>query len=465
MVFNRFFFKLLFRTILILGNLMILAWMFLREDLFFTQVTLVAVLFAQLGELTLFINRTNQDLTRFMEAVKARDFTISFNQSGNIRSLSALHHSFNQLTETFKELETANAAQFHFLNRLVDQIEFGIISFDECGDITLINQQAQSQLELPAINQWRNLQNPNTRFLQTLLDLPIAQNQLVETKLGDQQRYFSVSITAISIQGKIYRISSFQDIKSEIQGKEIEAWHKLIRILTHEIMNSVTPMISLTDTIQVILQDQEKKNKPLAEITEENISDINEALSTIRERSEGILKFVDNYRKLTKVPTPEFSRVPVSQLISNVLRLMDAPLAKSGVKIHVSTSEVLLSLDQSLITQVLINLIKNSIEALSNTREPGISIYAQTSGEFYRISVSDNGPGIPSDKVEKIFIPFFTTKSDGSGIGLSLSRQIMNLHGGYLELTEASEKETVFSLMFPVRLLPTSVSSLTSMQE
>ncbi len=453
MVFNRFFLKTLLRIALILGIVTSLAVMFLREDLFFTQITLGVILIIQIVELTFFVNRTNQGLTRFLDSVKARDFTISFNQPGDLRSFKDLYHSFNELVETFKALETENAAQYHFLTRLVDQIEFGIISFDHSGDITLMNQQAQSLLEIPAISHWQHLQNPNLRFLQRLLDLPVSRNQLVETKIGGQQRYFSVSITAIIIQRKSYRIASFQDIRSEIQSKEIEAWHKLIRILTHEIMNSVTPMVSLADTIRVILQDESGVNKPVSLITEENIEDVNEALLTIKDRSEGILKFVHNYRKLTKIPTPEYGEIPVSELLSGVIRLMDASFAESNIQIQVTPTDTILSLDKSLISQVLINLLKNASEALSGTDTPHIRIDSGQNADYFRISVADNGSGISEDKVGKIFVPFFTTKVHGSGIGLSLSRQIMNLHGGYLELTEASGNQTVFSLMFPVRLL------------
>jgi len=429
-----------------------IAMVFLREDLLYTQIFLVVVLISLVVELTVFINRTNQDLARFVTSVMNEDFTTTFRETTRTKSFDTLYNSFNQFVGAFKELQTSNAAQFHFLKQLVNQIEFGIITFGDDDEIDLINSQAQVLLELPEVSGWQKIRNPNTRFLETLLELPLIKNQLIETRIGGHQRSFSVSVMSVIIEKKPYKIASFQDIRSEIQSKEIEAWHKLIRILTHEIMNSVTPMVSLTETIQMILQDENKVAKKHNSLDDENISDVNEAVTTIKETSEGILKFVTNYRKLTKTPTPELVDTSVSHLIESVLRLLDAKLKDSKVDTSLALTETTLKIDASLISQVLINLVKNAVESMNDTASPSIIISSRISGEHYQISVCDNGSGMTSEQMEKIFVPFFTTKSDGSGIGLSISRQIMSLHGGYLEVTSIPNQQTVFSLMFPLRL-------------
>ncbi|UXP31197.1 ATP-binding protein [Reichenbachiella agarivorans] len=449
MVYNRFFLKVVLRVLMMLAVMVVFSAIFLREDLLYSQLVLVIVLVFQIMELVFFINKTNYDLARFVSSILNEDFTISFNQSEKVKSFDQLYASLNQFVGRYRGIQTAKAGQFHFLTQLVDQIEFGIITFDEQQQITLMNRQAQSLLEIPAVSNWQNLHNPNTQFLKVLFTLSIGKNQLIETKIGEQQRYFSVSVTTVFIQENKYTIASFQDIKSEIQGKEIAAWHKIIRILTHEIMNSVTPMVSLTETVQMILQDDNKEDKPLESLSQENIQDVNEALLTIKERSKGILKFVNSYRKLAKSPKPVLSPVSTQQLIQGILKLMETQLKECGIKMTVVHADVILSIDHSLISQVLINLMKNAIESLGDTEKPTIEISTRQQGDCFHISISDNGMGISVDRMDKIFVPFYTTKIDGSGIGLSLSRQIMDLHGGYLEVTSIPNERTSFSLIFP----------------
>lgn len=452
MVYNRFFFLTLLRVGGILAVVIAISVIFPRYDLLYTQVVLLIVLVLLIVELTVFVNRTNYDLSRFITSVLNEDFTTNFKQTSRTQSFDVLHQSFNQFLGAFRELQTKNAAQFHFLKQLVDQIEFGIITFDDRDEIHLINSQAQRLLELPEVADWRKIKNPNVRFLEELLDMSLAKNELIETKIGQHQRSFSVSIMSVIIERKRYKIASFQDIRSEIQTKEIEAWHKLVRILTHEIMNSVTPMVSLTDTIQIILQNQNQTDKTLDELNAENISDINEAIATIRERSEGILKFITNYRKLANAPMPEINPVSVEHMIKGVLRLMGPKFSDMKVDVNEEFSDATLQMDAMLISQVMINLVKNAIEAMTGTISPVIDISTSISDEYYQISISDNGTGISGEQMEKVFVPFFTTKNDGSGIGLSISRQIMNLHGGYLDVESIPDQKTTFSLMFPLRL-------------
>ncbi|MGL1888485.1 MAG: HAMP domain-containing histidine kinase [Reichenbachiella sp.] len=435
-----------------LSVMVAIAVIFLRPDLLYTQIILLVVLVSLVVELTVFLNKTNQDLARFVTSVMNEDFTTTFKETKRTKSFDTLYSSFNQFVNAFRELQTRNAGQFHFLKQLVDQIEFGIITFGENDRIDLMNSQAQVLLELHEVADWKKIQNPNIRFLETLLELPMIKNQLIETTIGSHQRSFSVSMMSVVIEKKQYKIASFQDIRSEIQSKEIEAWHKLIRILTHEIMNSVTPMVSLTETIQMILQDENKKDKKLNELNPENISDVNEAIVTIKETSEGILKFITNYRKISKTPKPELMDTSSKYLIDGVLRLMDAKLKESKVEVIVDLTDATLKIDSSLVSQVLINLIKNAIESIKESSNPCIMISSRISAEQYQISVGDNGPGMTTEQMEKIFVPFFTTKRDGSGIGLSISRQIMSLHGGSVEVNSIPYQQTVFSLMFPVRL-------------
>ncbi len=453
MVFNRFFLFILLRVGLLFGAITAFSLIFLRPDLLFTQIILGTIIIIQIGELTHFVNRTNYDLSRFLAAIKDNDFSINFSNKEKIPSYRSLNASFSQLIETLKELETEKEAQFHFLNQLVNQIEFGIITFDEQENIELINKQACDLLSIPKVGHWKNLKNPNLRILYRLLQLEDGKNQLIENRIANQDRYFSVSVTTITIRDQHFKIVSFQDIRSEIQQKEIEAWHKLIRILTHEIMNSVTPLVSLTETIQMILlNDETGKVRSLTQLNDENIEDVSQAVETIRDRGEGILKFVQDYRKLTRIPKPEIEKVEVQTMISEVTRLMQSDMERNGVGIISNTEQDSLSIDPNLIQQVMINLLKNAKEALIDTEKPVISIESEKTPEFFKLHINDNGPGIPVDRIDRIFVPFYTTKPEGSGIGLSVSRQILNLHGGFLEV-HSEPGDTTFTMAFPVRNL------------
>ncbi len=451
MVSKRFFLLVFTRVILLVGTIIPFSIIFLRPDLLFTQIILLSVIISQVVELTYFVNRTNEDLSRFLSAIQDGDFSINFSTNERVRSFRNLHNSFKKLIETLKELETQKAAQFQFLNQLVNQIEFGIITFNDRNEIELMNKKAEDLLEIPNIRLWQKVNNPNYEFLRTLLGLPGSGNQLIEGKVGGQQRSFSVRSTTIVIREETFRIFSFQDIRSEIQQKEIEAWHKLIRILTHEIMNSVTPLVSLTDTVLMLMNEETMKS--------EEQEDIQEAIQTIKTRSEGILKFVSDYRKLTRIPKPELEQTTFSHIVKNVLTLMEADASKSDISLQSHDLDIGVQLDRVLIEQVILNLVKNAIESLKSGNKGLVKVFTEIQSDRVILNIEDNGPGIPAERLERIFVPFYTTKEDGSGIGLSVCRQIMNLHGGFIEVNSIPSKKTVFSLNFPATDLPPSSES------
>ena len=447
MVFNRFFFKLLLRISLLTASIITLSTIFLRIDLFFTQIILVGVILAQLVELTYFVSKTNLELTRFLSGVRDGDFQLSFSQQADSSSFKALNHSFREIIHTFREYETERTAEYQFLNEIISQISFGVIVFDDQADIQVMNPTASDLLSLPKVTKWKNLRNPNIGFLEKLYEIELAPNQLVETRVGGKDQMFSVSAAQITLRSVVMKIVCFQDIQNEIRKKEIEAWHKLIRILTHETMNSVTPIVSLAETMHLILVNEGGENKTSKEITDENLQDLSFSLETIIGRGNGILKFVSNYRKLTRIPKPEIESVEVTPFLQKIINLASAARNTPPIHLKVSPKEIKILLDPVLIEQVLINLLKNAREALENTSNAEIQVTAKPEAGKYLIMVADNGPGIDPDKLEKIFIPFYTTKKEGSGIGLSVSRQIMSLHGGHLDL-QSEPGSTIFTLSF-----------------
>ncbi len=448
MVFNRFFFQILARCILLVISIAVMSSIFGRPELFFTQIILGSVILFQIIELTRFTNKTNEELTRFLAGVKDGDFQLHYPKNEKT-PFQRLQKSFGDLVDTLQSLQAGREAQNQFLNELINQIRFGIIVFDDQGNIEIMNQTACDLTGLPKITKWRNLQNRNTQFLETLLSLSATQNQLVETQIDDTNRYFTISINIIKVFEREMRLVSFQDIRGEIRQKEIDAWHRLIRILTHETMNSVTPIVSLAETVKMLLEDESGNIKQPDELSAENMSDIHLSLDTIMGRGEGILRFVQQYRKLTRIPKPEMQETDLSSLVEKTVRLMETELAKQGVKWSTQLVQTTAYIDPALIEQVIVNLIKNAAEAMNGTEAPHLSLRLHSTKHHVSLAIEDNGPGIPENRKEKIFVPFYTTKPEGSGIGLSLCRQIMNLHGGHLEVQSIPNESTTFTLVFP----------------
>ncbi len=447
MVFNRFFFKLLLRVGVLMATILALSVIFLRIDLFFTQIILVGVIVVQLIELTVYINRTNLELSRFLAGVRDGDFQLNFPHKTDSPTFKALNDSFREVIHTFREYETERMAEYQFLNEIISQISFGVIVFDDQAEIQVMNKTASELLSLPKVTKWKNLRNPNIAFLETLYHMELAPNQLVETRVSGKDQMFSVTASQITLRSVVMKIVCFQDIQNEIRKKEMEAWHKLIRILTHETMNSVTPIVSLAETMHMILATEGGDIKSQEEISDENLEDLSFSLETIIGRGNGILKFVGNYRKLTRIPKPETEQVDMALFLRKVINLASADPESPEMHLHLEDDQLQLWIDPVLIEQVLINLLKNAREALSSTVNPIIHVAVTSSTGKSAITVKDNGPGIDQDKLEKIFIPFYTTKKEGSGIGLSVSRQIMSLHDGHLSL-QSEPGTTIFTLSF-----------------
>lgn len=273
--------------------------------------------------------------------------------------------------------------------------------------------------------------------------------KLIELK-QNESTLLSLEVSSLFILGARYKLITFQDINSEIEQKEIEAWHKLIRILTHEIMNSITPISSLTETMGSMLEDGDGNQKKKEDINDDTLADLRFSVSTIQKRSEGLIQFVDSYRKFSRVPKPTLSRVLISELLHSVSQLMQRDLKENNINLHVAISDQSLQvmMDETLVEQVLINLVTNAIHALENRPDPLITLSAYTFEKQTILEVSDNGKGISKKDLPSIFIPFFSTKQEGSGIGLSLSKQIMNSHRGSIKVKSVLNEGTRFMLTF-----------------
>ncbi|KYG84896.1 hypothetical protein AWW67_16765 [Roseivirga seohaensis] len=449
MVSKRFSLLVIVRITLLMLTLTGLAFIFAKTELFFNQIILLSIVIIQVAELIRFITFTNRELAKLLLAIRYSDFSISFKGKKHGKSFQELQDAFVEIIEAFKKVSVEKEAQFRFLKVIVDNVNVGIITIKEEHQIELMNKTAQNLLGVGVPNYWKQLQQLSPQFSREFSEMDDNERKLVELNVKGDKLQISAHVTRLKILNFRYSIITFQNIKSEIEQKEIEAWHKLIRILTHEIMNSVTPITSLTETMQMMLHKGENLEKSIDEISEGDLADIRFSLETIQRRSEGLLHFVDDYRKLTRVKNLDKERVDATELLENMAQLMKPELQKENItmELHLkSTFE--LSIDRKLIEQVLINLITNAKHALKDTENPLITLKTYLRESEKVIEVTDNGMGIDESKIDQIFIPFFSTKEQGSGIGLSLSKQIMKKHKGDLTVKSESGQGASFFLVF-----------------
>jgi signal transduction histidine kinase len=327
----------------------------------------------------------------------------------------------------------------------------GLIAFQKSGEVELINTAAKRLLKVPRLKNIKALESFSKALVDKLLKLGPKERALVKIDDGGEILHLSLYSTAFKLGGQIISLVSIQNIQSELEKTEIDAWQKLIRVLTHEIMNSITPISSLASTMNELLNDNLSNLKTEDESERETLDDMQQAVKTIQKRSQGLLHFVDAYRNLTIIPQPNFQVFGIQELFDRVGKLMQTNIKENGINFLVSVEPRTLEVtaDPELIEQVLINLLLNALQALENQEDPTIELMARLNDRGrILVQVSDNGPGITSENREKIFVPFFSTKDGGSGIGLSLSRQIMRLHNGTINVHSDPESKTTFFLRF-----------------
>ena len=449
MVSKRFALLVIIRIVLLMLTLTALAFIFAKTELFFNQIILISIIIIQVSELIRFITYTNRELAKLLLAIRYSDFSISFKGKKQGKSFQELQEAFVEIIDAFKKVSVEKEAQFKFLKVIVDHINAGIIAIKEDYEIELMNQSAADTLKVPVPNYWKQFQQLLPQFSEEIEHMEDDERKLIELNIKGEALQVSVHLTKIKILNYRYRIITFQDIKSEIEQKEIEAWHKLIRILTHEIMNSVTPITSLSETMLMLLQTEDKATKPITELSEEDLEDLTFSLNTIQKRSEGLLHFVDDYRRLTKIKTLELEKVRVKPLLEDMTMLLQTEFKKDAVSLELEVkSDFEIAIDEKLIAQVLINLLTNARHAVEDTAQPRVQVRAYYEEAHKIIEIKDNGVGIEPDKMDQIFIPFFATKEQGSGIGLSLSKQIMKKHKGDLKVKSEPGQGASFFLVF-----------------
>jgi nitrogen fixation/metabolism regulation signal transduction histidine kinase len=415
-------------------------------------VLAIALLLLQIYSLLHLLERPQRDILRFFEAIEFSDFSQTFSSPGRDKTLEPLRAAFDTVMQAFQKARSEKEAQYRYFQTVIQHIGIGILVFTHDGRIDLINQRAKRILGVRRLTRIDQLSSQHPALPPALLDLgpdEATQIQLDDPESGDPVT-LSLRAARFILHNEPLTLVSLQNIQSELESKESEAWQNLIRVLTHEIMNSITPISSLAATANRILGTIDDQLEASATPTE-SVKDVKEAVRTIESRSNGLLKFVESYRKLTRIPKPEFRIVTIGELFDHVVPLMSPKMQEKGIRfVHTVEPETLeITADLNLVEQVLINLLQNAVDWAGANPSAEVTLRGCL-GKASRpvIQVADNGPGIEKEAVERIFIPFFTTKQDGSGIGLSISRQIMRLHGGSISVQTTPGVETVFTLKF-----------------
>lgn len=448
MQFNDFRFRVAFRVVLIGITMALFIYMATRPNMIFAAALTLLIILGQLFELYRFTSQTNRKLTRFLESVKYSDFISGFAHDNKLgRSFRELNTAFNEVLEAFRKARTEKEEHWQYLNTIVQQVRTGIISFDPDGRIQLINPIAKKFIGIPNPKNIRELATSNPKLFAALMDVQSGKSTLY--KSGGEY-LLTLQSTELRIRGNTVKLVTLQNIQTELQKQELEAWQNLTRVLRHEIMNSITPISSLTSTLREILDHDLVKKNSHYELKTDGAEDLREGLNTIEGRSKGLIKFIDAYREYTSLPQPKLKTIRLMDLIEKVARLLKPEIKKTRIQFDYSCDSEYLTLqaDEEMIEQVLINLLKNAMEALEPNPNPRITLKGTYDNNAVIIQISDNGPGIIPEAIERIFVPFFTTKKTGSGIGLALSRQIMQMHNGTLTVESEPDVKTTFTLRF-----------------
>jgi nitrogen fixation/metabolism regulation signal transduction histidine kinase len=397
-----------------------------------------------------YLNSTNRKIKFFFDSVRNDDSNLVFPFETSNPALSDLYQSMNRVNRQIQQLKIENRQQEQYFRTLLEHLAAGIITFNDKGFILHANSSAKKLLSMEVLTHLQQIEGRDKKLYDTISTIKPFERKLIAMSAENGPIQLSLKATSFKTKENELVILSIQDIKNELDEKEVESWMKLIRVLMHEIMNSITPITSLSESLSNIYTSGGKPVQP-GQVNVKTIATTLQGLNVIKEQGKGLMSFVESYRKLTRVPEPEKKFFKASDLMNRVQVLYNS-LEKSentDFSVSIQNADLEFYADQNLISQVLINLLKNALEANENNDESKIRIAASEGiNHHHEICVIDNGPGISKENIDEIFVPFFTTRENGSGIGLSISRQIMRVHGGNLKVKSIPGKETVFCLSF-----------------
>ena len=428
----RFRLLTIIQVVLLVATLVILAWSIFSTDHLAVPVVIAVIALLQVVGLLHYVESHVNTLEEFFAAINYEDFTRRFVEDDVDVELK---EAFNRILARFQDARAERDIQAGYLETVVKHVPVPFIAARPDGTLSLVNNPARRLTGLPALRHFDQLAELDPALPALMQSIDPGAQQLLQTRLRDVPAELRVSVSEIRMAGETERLYSIENLSGELTARESSAWRNLIRVLTHEIVNTLTPVTSLAHTVATMLSDPDATD------------DIQEAVTTIARRSEGLMRFVSRYRELLKVPQPDPEAVKVADALHGVAALLVSELKGVDLRIDVVPETLEVHADRQLLDQVLVNLVKNAAHATGDMDSPELQLSGKLDFGRVIIRVRDNGAGIPEETMDQIFVPFFTTKRDGSGIGLSLSRQIMTAHRGEIVVESAATGTTV-SLLF-----------------
>ncbi len=443
MVFKRFETIVVLLSVMLTVTLLAFSQTILLGNLKVTSFNLLVLAALECWYLIYFVKRTNRNLQRFFDSFRNKDSSINFGDKSMGKSFHELSESMNAILREYSNVQQEREAQYNFFVHAFQQIPVGILVYTQAGSVKLQNKALLQLLKIGPFQEMVNINQFRPDFYSFLQSMKPAQSDIIPVTQGQNITKISVRVTDFIVRTESLRLAIFQDVTSELEYAEVESMQKMVRVLTHEIMNSVSP---ITLASASLIRQYEASELQTPDTIKENLA----ALSAIHKRSKGLTNFVENYRQITRLPQPVFESIEIKQLFQNLELLLKDQLLQKNIQWtqEIVPENISLLADEKLLEQVMINLIKNSMEALEGCGNAYIRLAAVKFGEQVIIQVEDNGKGIPAEIADQIFTPMFTTKPQGTGIGLSLSRQIIHMHRGSIQVNSDPGVKTVITLRF-----------------
>ena len=447
MAFKKYEWWIIIRVLFLFMSLLLTSYLVVTGRYLYL-IFLVPLIIYQVIEFIQFQRKAQKELNQFVQAVHYRDFSTHFDVKHAPAELQPLREGFNEINSTFKVISKEKETQYQYLQKILELVDTGILSYEiETGDVVWMNESLKKMLQLPYLKNIQSLNKRDVDLHSSIDQLKPGEHKIAKVHLEREVFRILISATAFQIDSNKFKLVAFQNVNEALDETESGAWQRLLSVMTHEIMNSIAPISSLANTMKTRLQLRMANSNQ----EDNSLEDLEIGIDTIKRRSEGLLKFAETYRNLNKITTLNLQQVFIRELFGNIHQLMQPTFEQKNIELEIilRNPKLFLQADPSLLEQVLINLVVNAIEAVKEKEDAKIILSAdQTSAGKIILKIIDNGQGIPEEMMDKIFIPFFSTKKQGSGIGLSLCKQIIILHRGIINVQSVVGQGTVVALQF-----------------
>jgi len=449
MIFKQYEWRLLLRIFFLFVTLTATALILVKDSSWYLYLAItVPLVVYEIIDLIRFQKKAQDEVSQFVESIHYRDFSRHFDVRKAPSELKPLRKGFNDINSTFKLISRERETQYHYLQKILELVDTGILSYElETGETGWINEAFKNLIGVPYLKTINSLEKRDAALYKEVIALKPGDSKILTITRNQQLIKILVTASILRSDDKPYKLIAFQNVSEAMDETESKAWQKLLNVMTHEIMNSVAPISSLADTLKNRLKEPAIVNSPVSS----QLEDLELGIDTIKRRSEGLLKFTESYRSLNKITKLDLTKILVRNLFENLNSLMRPTLEKMNIELEIILRDPTLAIeaDINLIEQVLINLVVNAIEAVKDKENPRIILSAELqSNNKTLVKVADNGLGMPPELLEKIFIPFFSTRKTGSGIGLSLCKQIMLLHKGNIQVQSSEGMGSAFVMVF-----------------